>query len=70
MLELTMYGLAGLAAMLVVAFYFAFADEFSSARKQSSLEPALNSRLSGSSAMKNGTLTPAFSPGQAEVFHG
>ena len=27
MLELTMYGLVGLAAMLVIAFYFAYRDE-------------------------------------------
>jgi uncharacterized membrane protein YuzA (DUF378 family) len=27
MLELTMYGLVGLAAMLVIAFYFACCDE-------------------------------------------
>jgi hypothetical protein len=32
MLELTIYGLMGLAVMLVVAFYFAFEDEFSLAR--------------------------------------
>ena len=38
MLELTIYGLAGLAAMLVIAFYFAYADEFSSAREKSSLD--------------------------------
>jgi hypothetical protein len=35
MLELAIYGLVGLAAMLVVAFYFAYADEFSSAREKS-----------------------------------
>ncbi len=34
MLE-AIYGLVGLAAMLVVAFYFAYADEFSSAREKS-----------------------------------
>jgi hypothetical protein len=28
MLKLTMYGLVGLAAMLIVAFYFAWRDEF------------------------------------------
>jgi hypothetical protein len=38
MLELTMYGLMGLAAMLVIAFGFAYADEFSPAREQSSFE--------------------------------
>ena len=35
MLELAIYGLVGLAAMLVIAFYFAYADEFSSAREKS-----------------------------------
>jgi hypothetical protein len=37
MLELTMYGLVGLAAMLVIAFYFACRDEFPSVRENSSL---------------------------------
>lgn len=37
MLELTMYGLVGLAAMLVIAFYFACCDEFPSVRGNSSL---------------------------------
>jgi uncharacterized membrane protein YuzA (DUF378 family) len=32
MLELTMYGLVGLAAMLVIAFYFACCDELPSIR--------------------------------------
>jgi uncharacterized membrane protein YuzA (DUF378 family) len=33
MLELTIYGLMGLAAMLVIAFYFAYGDEFSAVRE-------------------------------------
>ena len=70
MLELTIYGLMGLAKMLVIAFYFAYAGEFSPAREQSSLDLVNNARLSESSAMKNGTLTPAFSRGQVEVLHG
>jgi hypothetical protein len=38
MLQLTMYGLVGLAAMLVIAFGVAYADEFSPAREQSSFD--------------------------------
>jgi hypothetical protein len=38
MLVLTIYGLMGLAVMLVVAFYFAFEDEFSLARGNSSMD--------------------------------
>jgi hypothetical protein len=37
MLEPTIYGLTGLAAMLVVAFYFACADDFAPDREKSSL---------------------------------
>jgi hypothetical protein len=70
MLELTIYGLVGLAAMLIIAFYFAFADEFSPAREQSSLHLVKNEGLSEPLTMKNGTLTPAFSRGQVKVFHG
>ena len=33
MLELTMYGLVGLAAMLVIAFYFACCDDLPPVRK-------------------------------------
>jgi hypothetical protein len=33
MLELTAYGLVGLAAMLIIAFYFAYGDEVPSARE-------------------------------------
>ena len=36
MLELTIYGLMGLAAILVVAFYYAYDDEFLSAGETSS----------------------------------
>jgi hypothetical protein len=42
MLELAIYGLVGLATMLVIAFYFAYfayGDEFSAAREQSSFDP-------------------------------
>ena len=33
MLELTIYGLMGLAAVLVIAFFFAFGDEFPAVRE-------------------------------------
>ncbi|HWY59493.1 MAG TPA: hypothetical protein VNZ03_33825 [Terriglobales bacterium] len=45
MLELTMYGLIGLAAMLVIAFCFAYADEISPLREQSSLDLINNANL-------------------------
>jgi hypothetical protein len=64
------YGLMGLAAMLVIAFYFAYADEFSPVREQLSLDLVNNARLSEPCAMKNGMLTAAFGRGQVEVFHG
>ena len=38
MLELTMYGLVGLAAMLVIAFYFACCDRSPSAQEASSVD--------------------------------
>lgn len=38
MIELTIYGLAGMAAMLVVAFYFAYQDEFRLKRDRASLD--------------------------------
>jgi uncharacterized membrane protein YuzA (DUF378 family) len=44
MLELTIYGLMGLAAMLVIAFYFAYDDEFSPARENSSFDLINNAR--------------------------
>jgi hypothetical protein len=44
MLESTIYGLMGLAVMLVVAFYFAFEDEFSLARGNSSTRGTVGER--------------------------
>jgi hypothetical protein len=44
MVEITICGLMGLAAMLLIAFYFAYADEFSPAREKSSLDPIDNSQ--------------------------
>jgi hypothetical protein len=70
MLELTIYGLVGLAAMLIMAFCFAYADEVSSARKQFSFDPNDNAHLTNSPAIKPGTSSPAFNGGQAEAFRG
>jgi hypothetical protein len=44
MLELTIYGLMGLAVLFVVAFYFAFEDEFSPARENSSMGGTVGER--------------------------
>jgi hypothetical protein len=38
LLELIIYGLMGLVAMLFIAVWFAYADEFSSPREKSSLD--------------------------------
>lgn len=38
MIEVTTYGFVGLIAMLVIAFYFAYSDDFSPARKKSSFD--------------------------------
>jgi hypothetical protein len=54
MLELTIYGLVGLAAMLVIAFYFAYADEFSSAREKSSFDLINNPQLSDTQMIGSG----------------
>jgi hypothetical protein len=45
MLELTTYGLIGLVATLVIAFCFAYADEFSRLREQSSFDLVNNANL-------------------------
>jgi hypothetical protein len=62
MLELTTYGLAGLAAMLVIAFYFAYADEFSSAREKSSLDLISNAHSNDSQMIGIGTSSRKPSP--------
>jgi hypothetical protein len=55
MLELTIYGLMGLVAMLVVAFCFAYADDFAPARERSSLDPHKNAYLNDSQMIETGT---------------
>jgi len=51
MLKLTIYGLVGLTAMLVIAFYFACADEFSSAREKPSFNRINNAHSNDSQMM-------------------
>jgi len=50
MVELTICGLVGLAAMLIVAFYFACADDFAPAREKSSFD-LVNNAQSGNSRL-------------------
>jgi hypothetical protein len=61
-LELSIYGLVGLAAMLVIAFYFAYADEFSPAREKSSFDLIDNPHLSDTQMIGSGTRSPKSSP--------
>ena len=58
MLELTMYGLVGLAAMLVIAFGFAYADEFSSFREKPSFNRINGAHTSDFRIIKTGTGNP------------
>jgi hypothetical protein len=60
MLELTIYGLMGLAAMLVIAFFSAFGDEFPPARETSSFDLISNARLRDSQMIESGTGNPQF----------
>jgi len=55
MLQLTIYGLMGLAAMLVIAFFCAYGDEFSSARETSSFDLINNAHLNDSQMIETGT---------------
>ena len=54
MLELTIYGLMGLAAVLVAAFYFAYDDEFPSAEEMSSFNLVNNAHLDDSKSIEPG----------------
>jgi hypothetical protein len=60
MLELTIYGLMGLAAMLVIAFFWAYGDEFSPARETSSFDLINNAHLNDSQMIETGTENPQF----------
>jgi len=55
MLELTIYGLIGLAAMLFIAGWFAYADEFSSPREKSSFNRIKDAHLNDSEMIETGT---------------
>jgi len=60
MLELTIYGLMGLAAILIMAFDFAYGDEFPPARKTSSFDLINNAHLNDSQMIETGTGNPQF----------
>jgi hypothetical protein len=60
MLELTIYGLMGLAAMLVIAFYFAYGDEFPSDRETSSFDLNDNIHLNDSQMTEAAPKDPQF----------
>jgi hypothetical protein len=62
--ELTIYGLAGLAAMLVIAFYFAYTDKSSPAAGESSRERINAAHLYDSQRIETRTANPPF---QGEV---
>ena len=66
MLELTIYGLMGLAAVLVIAFFFAFGDEFAPARKTSSFDLVSNAHSDGSQMIESrtGSLRPRSTVGK------
>ena len=58
MLELATYGLIGLAAMLFIAGWFAYADEFSSPREKSSFNRIKDAHLNDSQMIETGTGNP------------
>jgi hypothetical protein len=60
MLELTIYGLMGLAAMLVMAFFVAYGNEFAPDRETSSSDLISNTHLHGSQMIEAGTGNPQF----------
>jgi hypothetical protein len=57
-LELAIHGLVGLATMLVIAFYFAYGDEFSAAREQFSFDPIDKPDLNVTQMIEIGTSFP------------
>ena len=58
MLELAIYGLMGLAAMLFIAGWFAYADEFSSPRKKFSFNRINDAHLDDPQMIETGTKNP------------
>ena len=61
---MTIYGLIGLAVVLVIAFYFAFIDEFSPVRNNSSPYLINNAQSDGSPIIETGTRIPRFRVGK------
>jgi hypothetical protein len=60
MLELTIYGLMGLAVMLITAFCFACADDFAPAREKYGLDPVNSAQFNNSQMIKTGIGNPQF----------
>jgi hypothetical protein len=58
MIELAIYGQIGLAAMLFIAGWFAYADEFSSPREKSSFNRINDARLNDPQMIETGTGNP------------
>ena len=54
MLELTIYGLMGLAVVLVIAFFFAFVDEFPAVREKVLVRSISNAHLHDSKLIESG----------------
>jgi hypothetical protein len=60
MLELIIYGLIGLAAMLVIAFFSVFADEFPPAQETPTFDLINNAHSNDSQMIETGTGNPQF----------
>ena len=58
MIELAVYGLMGLAAMLFIAGWFAYVDEFSSPRDKSSFNRINDAHLNDPQMLETGTGNP------------
>jgi len=58
MLELAIYGLIGLAAMLSIAGWFAYADEFTSLREKFSFNRIKNAHVNDFQMIETGTGNP------------
>jgi hypothetical protein len=63
--ELTSYGLTGLAAMLVIAFCFAYGHELPPTREKSSHDPINNAHMNDSPTIDTGARSP-----RLEALHG
>jgi len=60
MLELTIYGLMGPAAVLVIAFFFAFGDEFPAVRETVLVRSISKAHLNDSKLIESGVGSPQF----------